>query len=139
MTFALTGALGKRTKFQQQDTAQLLLQVTSDLNKASTETTLTTPTLPKVYYMYMYMIYRITGNFCPEKFFFCYHHLLSCCDSLYISILYTYTTSLLSLTQNLLLGDDTLLDHVQYVEAQSTNQLTPLQQTVLIGHWSVIN
>lgn len=137
MTFALTGALGKRTKFQQQDTAQLLLQVTSDLNKSSTETILTTPTLPKVY-MYMYMIYCTAGNFCPEKIFFCYHHLLSCCDSLYISI-FTYTTSLLSLKQNLLLGDDTLLDHVQYVEAQSTNQLTLLQQTVLIGHWSVIN
>ena len=68
MTFALTGVLGKRTKFQQQDTAQLLLQVTSDLNKASTETALTTPTLPKVY-MYMYMIYCIAVKFCPGKIF----------------------------------------------------------------------
>ena len=63
MTFALTGALGKKTRFQQQNTAQLLLQVTSDLPKVGVvEMASTPPTLPKV--IHIHQCVQIKSNSC---------------------------------------------------------------------------
>ena len=59
LTFALSGALGKRTRFQQQDTAQLFLQVTSDPSTLiEGENTSTTAPLPKVWWLYLWLKFR---------------------------------------------------------------------------------
>ena len=113
MTFDLTGALGKRTKFQQQDVAQLVLRVTSDLSKTTEEeAAFTTDSLPKV--LSSYTAYSRAHN--TSEYYY----------AIYFCLLFF---------QNLLLGDDTLLEHIKFTNPQSTHQLTPLQQAVLIGHW----
>lgn len=52
-----------------------------------------------------------------------------------VSLLWLLVTLLALLTQNLLMRDDTLLEHVEFAEPQLADNLTPLQQAVLIGHW----
>ncbi|XP_064398151.1 tetratricopeptide repeat protein 27-like isoform X2 [Halichondria panicea] len=89
----LSGSLGKRTKFQQKDIAQLILQVTISDNK-------TIPTAP------------------PTNTQTTSSH---------------STPSQASLPQDVALGDDTLLDNIEFVDQPSQPQLSHLQQAVVLG------
>lgn len=83
--FVLLGSLGKRTKFQEKDVAQLLLMVTCTSKDQRPETSIP-----------------------PEKCL---------------------------LPQDLLLGDDTLLEQIKYNEQPPVPVLTSLQQAVILGKW----
>lgn len=81
----LLGSLGKRTKFQEKDVAQLLLRVSSTSESEPSKTSKVTET-----------------------------HLLP---------------------QDLLLRDDTLLDHIKFTDQPAVPVITSLQQAAILGEW----
>lgn len=94
------GSLGKRTKFQEKDIAQLLLQVTV----SDSGTTHTTP----------------PAHSTPSQ----------------TTPTHSTPSQTASLPKDLALGDDTLLDKIEFTEQLPQLQLTPLQQAVVLGEWS---
>ena len=89
-----TGSLGKRTKFQQKEIAQLLLRVTI---KEDSQVTPHSPSLET-----------------PSA-----HS----------------TTVTASLSQDLMLGDDTLLDKIAFTDQPEQSRLSAPQQAAVLGEW----